>query len=61
MLFDAAVWHIDRVACSRMWRIVLYANNEYLRYIYAICGFLSMTSAKNIKREKSHFLLKIMH
>jgi hypothetical protein len=60
-LFDAAVWYIDRVACSRMWRVVLYANNEYLHYIYAICGFLSMTSAKNSKGEKSCFLLKIMH
>jgi hypothetical protein len=43
MLFDVAVWYLDCVACSRMWLILRYANNEYLRYIYAICGFLSMT------------------
>jgi len=60
-LFDAAVWYLDRVACWRMWLTVRYANNEYPRYIYAICGFLSMTSAKNSKGEKSHSLLKIMH
>jgi hypothetical protein len=53
MLFDAAVWYLDRVACSRMWLIVRYANNEYLHYIYANCGFLSMTSAKSRKGGKS--------
>jgi hypothetical protein len=61
MLFDAALWYLDRFACSRMWLILRHANNEYLPYIYAICGFLSMTSAKNSKGEKSHSILKIMH